>query len=435
MRDPMQTAPHAADTGGVGLSAASFASVYAEHMPELTRYCRSILRDSADAEDAAQNAMERALRALSGDAPPPEKVRPWLMTIAQREAINLLRLRRRVTPAELDEASLGPQGSAEELAAVRERLAELLADVRELAPRQREVLVARELGGRSYRQIAATLGTSEAAAQQLVLEARQSLRQFEAGRSLDCHEVQAWMSAHENARVRTRRVRAHLRSCDGCRCFHRGIAARRRDFGLLLPGVGAGGAWWSWLGGMLGHGGAKLVAGGAVVVTGAAIVVAPPLLDRHPNLPVLSPGMEEVRAADALRAAPRLRNEFAARAAAAPAARRGRAAAPPSRARRAPGSASKPQLHEAALRPASPSAPAPAATREPAAEPPAAPAAAPTAAPAPAAPSAPAPPSGAPPAATPEALQPVADAARPVTDAVGDAVNDAVEALPVDLLP
>ncbi len=64
MLHPMQNPPHAADNGGVGLSANSFAEIYSAHMPELTRYCGSILRDPADAEDAAQNAMERALRAL-----------------------------------------------------------------------------------------------------------------------------------------------------------------------------------------------------------------------------------------------------------------------------------------------------------------------------------------------------------------------------------
>src|SRR4028119_1333529 len=97
MLDPMQRDPHAADTGGVGLSANSFADVYVEHMPEITRYCRSILRDPSDAEDAAQNAMERALKALA-DGPPPERMRPWLLTIAQRESVNLLRPRRRAPP-------------------------------------------------------------------------------------------------------------------------------------------------------------------------------------------------------------------------------------------------------------------------------------------------------------------------------------------------
>jgi RNA polymerase sigma-70 factor (ECF subfamily) len=264
----MEPDPRAADTGGVGLSANAFAEIYGQHMPELTRYCRSILRDREDAEDAAQSAMERALKALSC-GPAPERMRPWLFTIAQREAITLLRRRRPVVVLE-DEAAA--TASIEELSAVRERLAELMADLQALAPRQREVLVARELGGRSYREIAAELGTTEAAAQQVVLEARQSLRQFAAGRSLECDDVQSWISAHDHARVRTRRVRAHLRACTSCRGFQTGIGARRRDFGLLLPGIGGGGAWWSALAALLGEGGAaKAVTAGAVVLTGATL--------------------------------------------------------------------------------------------------------------------------------------------------------------------
>ena len=269
----LQPDPHAADNGGVGLSANSFAEIYGQHMPEITRYCRSILRNRDDAEDAAQNAMERALKALS-DGPPPDRMRPWLFTIAHRESINVLR-RRRSADVALDDAAPAAPGSIEELSAVRERLAELLADLRELAPRQREGLVARELGGRSYRDIARDLGTSEAAAQQVVLEARQSLRQFEAGRSLECHDVQGWISAHDHTRIRTRRVRAHLRACGGCRGFEQGIHGRRRDFGLLLPGIGGGGSLWGGLLALLGQGGAKLAAAGAVVAAGAAVAVAP----------------------------------------------------------------------------------------------------------------------------------------------------------------
>jgi RNA polymerase sigma factor (sigma-70 family) len=437
MLDPMQTGPHAADTGGVGLSANSFAAVYAEHMPEITRYCRSILRDAADAEDAAQNAMERALRALSGDAPPPERVRPWLMTIAQREAVNVLRLRKRVSPASLEESSLGEQGSPEELAAVRERLAELLADVRELTPRQREVLVARELGGRSYKQIAASMGTSVAAAQQLVLEARRSLRQFEAGRSLECRDVQAWISGHDHARVGTRRVRAHLRSCTGCSGFRKGIAARRRDFGLLLPGLG-GGAWWSWLAGLVGPGGgaAKLAAAGAVAVTGAAMVAGPGLLEHHPNLPGLSRTMRSAPAPAAAGAAevrpPVLRKEIAVRLPSLGAlpsrASTGRRARGPRAAARRPDTRGLPARAAGA-------APAPAVTASPDRDRdrerprPAAPAATP--APEPAATAAPQP-AAQPqrPVSTPQALEPVAEAIAPVTDAVQDAVDAVTEKLP-----
>lgn len=277
MQRILQPQSRAADTGGVGLSASGFADLYGRHMPDLVRYCRGILRDREDAEDAAQSAMERALRAL-GSAPEPERVRPWLFTIAQREAITLLRRRRWGTAAALDEAALPPQSSPEDVAAVRERLAELLEDLRELAPRQRDVLVARELGGRSYRDIAADLGTTEAAAQQCVLEARRSLRQFEAGRSLACDDVQAWLSAHDRGRTRPRGVRAHLRACSSCRGFEHGIRARRRDLALLLPGLAGGGSAWSSLAALLGQAGGKALAAGAVIVTGATLTATAPLL-------------------------------------------------------------------------------------------------------------------------------------------------------------
>jgi len=429
MHQKVKVRSHATDIGGVGLSANSFADVYVEHMPEIVRYCRSILRDQADAEDAAQNAMERAMRALS-DGPAPDRMRPWLFTIAQREALTVLRRRRRFSSAELDEAALGEQGSPEELAAVRERLAELLADVRELNPRQREGLVARELGGRSYRQIAASLGTTEAAAQQLVLEARQSLRQFEAGRSLECRDVQGWISAHDHARVGTRRVRSHLRACGGCRDFRRAIVGRRRDFGLLLPGLGAGSAWWSTLAGMLGHGGAKIVAAGAVVATGATVLVVSPLLERHPDLapPMLR---EHLAVASVTTTQPLAATSV-----------RLVGGLPPARGpRTASGTATRPAGGTPVRTPASRRLSTQHRTADTAQAP--SPAAAPTAPErttrAPAAPT-PAPPAPAP-ASTPAALapaQPVLDAAQPVTDVVREVAADVKDALPppaVGLLP
>jgi RNA polymerase sigma factor (sigma-70 family) len=321
---PMETTPHTADACGVGLSAIAFEEIYGQHMPELTRYCRGILRNRADAEDAAQNAMERALKALT-EGPAPKRMRPWLFTIAQRESVNLLRRRSRQGLAELDESAPAPGGSPEELARVRERLAELLSDLQSLAPRQREVLVARELDGRSYADIAVDLGVTEAAAQQLVLEARQSLRQCEAGRSLACAEVQTWISSHDHAVIRTRKVRAHLRGCDACRGFQHAIASRRRDFGLLLPGMG-GSALWSAISAGLGQGGAKLATAGAVAAVGVTVTVpvlgggaAPPDLPAlradhpaaltatpAPALPVLAARMEQgATAAVSAQGAPR----------------------------------------------------------------------------------------------------------------------------------
>lgn len=272
-------APRRADRGCVR-DHQDFATVYDRWMPQLTRYCRGLTRSEADAEDAAQNAMLKAMAALER-GPAPEQMQPWLHRIAHNEAISLMRRRGTVgaaVPTDVLPDRGGP--SLEEVAAVRGRLQEMLGDLRALAPRQREALMLRELEGRSYREIAAELGVSEAAAQQTVLAARRSLQDCDAGRALACEPVQRWLSAHEHARVRTRRVRAHLRDCDGCRGFQAALRTRPRDLRLLFPGGAAAGLVGRLLALVGGPGSgvaAKAVVGAGVAATAAAgvLTVAP----------------------------------------------------------------------------------------------------------------------------------------------------------------
>src|SRR3954468_22944705 len=119
----------------------AFGLLFARHQAGVTRYCRGILRNEADGEDAAQNAMVAALRALEGGTVP-MRVKPWLYRIAHNEAISLARRRR--TDAELDEMELPGVGDAEEVSAVRERLGQLMTDLQSLSERQRQALVLRE---------------------------------------------------------------------------------------------------------------------------------------------------------------------------------------------------------------------------------------------------------------------------------------------------
>ncbi len=273
-----------ADAPQVHRSAGDFSLVYSQWMPSLTRYCRRILKSDADAEDAAQNAMLKAMDALAS-GPPPDRLPPWLHRIARNEAITLMRRRRpAVVLDEVGDCASGP--GLEEVAATRVRLAELLSDVQALPDRQREALVLRELDGLSHRAIADHLAISESAAQQAVLDARQSLQAFEAGRSLQCDSVQSWLSAHEHARLRTRGVRAHLRACHDCTAFSTGLRRRPGQLALLLPG-GAGGLL-ARLAALFGGGGGKaLVAAGVVATAGGAVVVvheeraAPPQVPAH----------------------------------------------------------------------------------------------------------------------------------------------------------
>jgi RNA polymerase sigma factor (sigma-70 family) len=217
-------------------SGPAFAVIYDRYMPSLLRYCRRILGSVDDAEDAAQAAMVSAMRGLGQR--PPRRLRPWLYRIAHNEAISVARRHVHNEPLlETEQQGVGPD--PEQAAATRARLAQLLADLHALPGRQRDALVMRELCGRSYAEIATELGSSEAAAQQAVFEARLSLHEFGKGRDLACVEIQRSISACDHARLYTRRVRAHLRACECCSAFERDLYSRRRDFALLLPWVSA----------------------------------------------------------------------------------------------------------------------------------------------------------------------------------------------------
>src|SRR5438105_9072074 len=76
-----------------GGSERAFTALYERYHQQLYRYCRSILLDDADAQDALQSTFAAALVALQQskrNAP----LRPWLYRIAHNEAISLIRRRR-----------------------------------------------------------------------------------------------------------------------------------------------------------------------------------------------------------------------------------------------------------------------------------------------------------------------------------------------------
>ncbi len=254
--------------------ARAFAIVYERHHQALYRYCRSILRNDADAQDALQSTFTAAFAALARngrDVP----IRPWLFRIAHNEAVSALR-RRRPT-AELSAATDLGTGSVEDEVAERARFDLLLRDLRELHERQRSALVMRELGGLSHEDIALALETSVGAAKQAIYEARRSLFEFGEGRAMPCDEVRRTISDADGRLLRSRRVRAHLRDCRSCAAFAAAIPERRRDLLAMvptLPAMAAAGLLERASGAALGHGagaGAGHGAGSlAALATGAA---------------------------------------------------------------------------------------------------------------------------------------------------------------------
>jgi RNA polymerase sigma factor (sigma-70 family) len=251
---------------GAGSSRA-FASLYEKHHQQLYRYCRSLVRNDADAQDALQSTLAKALAALQRgqrDAP----LRPWLFRIAHNESISLLR--RRLPSAEQIELEQCTAGSStEELVQTRARLAQLVRDLQDLPERQRGALVMRELSGLSHEEIAIALETTPGAAKQAIFDAREALAEFAEGRAMGCEQARRALSAGDRRVLRGRRLRAHMASCDGCAAFAAAIPARRAELRMLAPPIAPLAA--TGLLAQLIPGGAAHGTGGAALGTGGAL--------------------------------------------------------------------------------------------------------------------------------------------------------------------
>ncbi|MBO0768256.1 MAG: RNA polymerase sigma factor, partial [Solirubrobacterales bacterium] len=222
----------------------AFEVLYWRHQQQLSRYCRSLVGNEADTQDALQSTMTNALLALREkrrDAP----LKPWLFRIAHNESISLLRRRQAAPQLDVDDVpestlAAGPSArAAHEVAEQRERLTMLLADLEDLPERQRAALVMRELSGLSHEEISTALEVSLGVAKQTVLEARRSLAEFTEGRAMACDQIQQLISDGDRRTLRSRRVRAHLRDCSSCAAFAEAIDTRKTDLLALSPALPA----------------------------------------------------------------------------------------------------------------------------------------------------------------------------------------------------
>jgi RNA polymerase sigma-70 factor, ECF subfamily len=146
---------------------------------ELTTYCRRMLGSSHEAEDAVQETLLRAWRA-SRHLEHPASVRAWLYRIATNVCLDALgRAARRPAPvSELPEpidACREPGPSDRALGAEDLRLA-LLAMIGSLPPRQRAVLVLRDVLSWHAAETAELLGMTGPAVNSALQRAHASLR-------------------------------------------------------------------------------------------------------------------------------------------------------------------------------------------------------------------------------------------------------------------
>jgi RNA polymerase sigma-70 factor (ECF subfamily) len=151
----------------------AFAELAARHRPALVGYAVRRLGGSRDqAEDAVQEALVRALRALRAGKLP-ETPRAWLFVIARNCCWDLARALP-ATDALGDDVS-APGIDPADRAGHHDRLERVVAAIGELPASQRAVLVGRELEGRSYQELAERQRTTVGAVKSLLVRARRTL--------------------------------------------------------------------------------------------------------------------------------------------------------------------------------------------------------------------------------------------------------------------
>lgn len=147
-----------------------FDRVVSEHGPTVLRVCRALL-GPVDADDAWSETFLSALKAYP-DLPPGSNIEAWLVTIAHRRAVDILRVRARIpVPTEAvpeQRSTTGIPGSGND--------DELWTAVAALPFTQRAALVYHYVGGLPYAEVAAVLGNTAAAARRAAADGRASLR-------------------------------------------------------------------------------------------------------------------------------------------------------------------------------------------------------------------------------------------------------------------
>ena len=150
--------------------------LFARHGRMVAGLCRLLVRDAAEAEDAAQQTFLSAHRALLNGSVPREPA-PWLATIARNECRARARARMR-EPLLLGDTEPATTASDALSEAIRRAdLAALWRAINTLPLPQRDALLLREFGGLSYEELASALAVSESAVESLLFRARRGLRE------------------------------------------------------------------------------------------------------------------------------------------------------------------------------------------------------------------------------------------------------------------
>ena len=132
--------------------AAAFTEIVALHHAELVRVAYLVCGDQDLARDAAQAAWIKAWQNMAG-LRNPERLRPWLLSIAVNEARQIVRSRRRRPVVQIDSMVVEPSSAGPSPDRV-----DLIAALGHLTPADRSLLALRYVAGIETEAIARATG-------------------------------------------------------------------------------------------------------------------------------------------------------------------------------------------------------------------------------------------------------------------------------------
>ncbi len=208
----------------------AFEALVRRYRNELLSYCRRLTPEAANAEDALQQALLQAWRALKAGAEVRD-IKPWLYRIAHNVSISHLRAggpplwEIQDAPGRLD---------VDQVVQHRLQARAALAGMASLPELQRQAFVSTTLDGASHEEVATALGLSNGSVRGLIYRARAALRA--AAAAVIPSPALTWAIRHAETRT-------------------------RRTSGMLETTVGGAGAG---MAGLVAKGGAVLAVAGAV---------------------------------------------------------------------------------------------------------------------------------------------------------------------------
>jgi len=246
----------------------AFELLYERHVPGVLSFCRHMLADAAEAEDAVQHTFAAAHRELV-ESDRPLHVKAWLYTVARNRCLSLLRDRHEHPTEQVEPSTAGLQDVVEQRADLRE----VLNDLRDLPPDQRAALVLAEMEDLSHAEIAGVIGCPDASVKGLVFRARAGLMERQEAREAPCTDIRAELAVARRGGLRRGRLKHHLKECSSCTAYLHGLKRQRKLLALVLPVAPTAGLKPGLLA-SLGLGGGAAAGGLAAGTAGTAATVA-----------------------------------------------------------------------------------------------------------------------------------------------------------------